>query len=332
MFQTLGQTERRQLASYMKEEILPRGRVLFEVGDPGSSLYIIGKGKIRISVPGDSGEEMTLATLGAGEFFGEFALLDGMPRSARATAAEDAKLYSLERESFLTFVGQTPNAALAMLSATVKRLRHTDELMRTRASFDVNVEFAKHETRGGRWASRLAGFAGSWGFMWVYVVFVLAWIGVNVWMDHAGRGAFDDTSQFAFLALFLGVIASLQAPIIMMSQNRDQIRDQIRSDADFRVNLKNEVAIEKTLERLEEMRRTLPEMRKAIGAIGQAFPAQAATAAPAPAPAPVLAAARPADGARAAEPPKPDEPDNGEEPGGLQKIAEAVKAFRPAGA
>src|SRR6185503_17190711 len=101
MFQSLAASDRKRLAGYMKEEMLPAGRILFEVGDPGSSLYIIGRGKIRISVPGDSGEEMTLATLGAGEFFGEFALLDGMPRSARATAAEDAKLYSLERENFM---------------------------------------------------------------------------------------------------------------------------------------------------------------------------------------------------------------------------------------
>src|SRR5687768_14748024 len=124
MFQTLALSERKRLAELMTDEILPEGRILFEVGDPGTSLYIIGSGKIRISVPGDSGEEVSLATLSQGEFFGELALLDGNPRSARATAIEEARLFSLERENFLTFVGTRPDAALAMLSATAKRLRH----------------------------------------------------------------------------------------------------------------------------------------------------------------------------------------------------------------
>ncbi|HVY61901.1 MAG TPA: cyclic nucleotide-binding domain-containing protein [Planctomycetota bacterium] len=260
MFQTLPLAERERLAGLMKEEILPGGRVLFEVGDPGTSMYIVVKGKIRISIAGDSGEEVQLAALGGGEFFGELALLDQNPRSARATAIEETTLYGLDRDNFLKFVGSRPDAALSMLSATAKRLRHTDELMRSRAAFDVNEEFKKHDTAGGRWAENLANAMGSWIFMFALTFFTVAWIGLALgfelkWLDS------EDLPRIAFI---LGVVQTFSGPIIMMGQNRDQIRGKIQADADFKVNLKNEVAIEKALERLDEMRRTLPELRRQI--------------------------------------------------------------------
>lgn len=258
MFLTLPAEERQRIAAMMREENVPEGRVIFEVGDPGASMYIVQSGRIRISIPGDSGVEVQLATLGPGEFFGELALLDQNPRSARATAAEDTVCLSLGRDQFLAFVAARPDTALAMLSATAKRLRHTDELMRSRASFDVNEEFLRHETRGGRWADKLARYAGSWTFITIYIVVVMGWIACNLlvrWFDSV---------HFELLSFILGFIATLQAPIIIMSQNRDQLRDRIRADADFQVNLKNEVAIEKALERLEEMRRQLPELKRQI--------------------------------------------------------------------
>ncbi len=258
MFQTLPTSERQRIAAMMREERVPEGRVIFEVGDPGASMYIVERGRIRISVPGDSGAEVTLATLGTGEFFGELALLDQNPRSARATAAEDTTLLSLGRDQFLAFVTARPDTALAMLHATAKRLRHTDELMRSRASFDVNEEFARHETRGGRWADRLARYAGSWTFISIYIAVIFAWIGCNLFLRRF------DSAYFELLSFILGFIATLQAPIIIMSQNRDQLRDRIRADADFQVNLKNEVAIEKALERLEEMRRQIPELKRQV--------------------------------------------------------------------
>ena len=260
MFQTLPLEERKRLASMMKEDILPAGRILFEVGDPGMSMYIVVKGKIRISIAGDSGEEVQLAALGGGEFFGELALLDQNPRSARATAIEETVLYSLERDNFLKFVGSRPDAALSMLSATAKRLRHTDELMRSRAAFDVNEEFKKHDTRSGRWAEAMASSMGSWTFVFTLLVFTACWIGIALgfkleWLDK------EDLPRIAFI---LGVVQTFSGPIIMMGQNRDQIRSRLQGDADFKVNLKNEVALDKALERLDEMRRALPDLRRQI--------------------------------------------------------------------
>ena len=132
MFRVLPAGALDDLAKFVKEDGVPAGRVLFDFGDPGASMYIVKSGKIRISIPGDHGEEVPLANLGPGEFFGEMALLDGQPRSARATAVDDTDLIEIARESFLQFVGGRPETALAMLAATAKRLRKTDELMRAR--------------------------------------------------------------------------------------------------------------------------------------------------------------------------------------------------------
>lgn len=263
MFHALALNDLERLAGMMQEEHVPAGRVLFDVGDPGSSMYIVRRGKVRISIPGEQDEEVTLAQLGAGEFFGELALLDGQPRSARASTAEDTVLYALSRENFLSFVSTRPETALAMLSATAKRLRHTDELMRSRASFDVNEEIRRTETIGDRIADALARMAGSWAFIGIFIAVVLAWIALQAFLLAWGRRPFDEF-PYQFLAFLLGVLASLQAPIIIMAQNRDATRDRIRADADFKINLKNEVAIERALERLEELKRQIPEIRRQI--------------------------------------------------------------------
>lgn len=266
MFHSLAPAELERLAAIMREEKVPEGRVLFDVGDPGASMYVVKSGKIRISIPGDSGEEVQLAQLGPGEFFGELALLDGQPRSARAGAAETTDLYVLSRESFLSFVGSRPETALAMLSATAKRLRHTDELMRSRASFDVNEELRRTETLSDRIADRIASFGGSWRFIFFYCSLIALWMAlnsVNLLLSLLGGKPFDE-APYQGLNLVLGIIATLQAPFIMMSQNRDQARERLRNEADFKVNLKNEVAIEKALERLDDLKWHVPELRRQI--------------------------------------------------------------------
>src|SRR5438552_1983711 len=201
MFQTLPLEERRRLASMMREETVPSGRVLFDVGDAGTAMYVIRRGKVRISLASDSGEDITLAALGPGEFFGELALLDQNPRTARATTLDACVLYQLGRDHFLNFVGARPDTALAMLSSTAKRLRHTDDLMRSRAAFDVNEEFARHETRSGRWAETMAAWAGSWSFIGGYLVLVALWI------IACKIQGFDQ--DYTVIALILGIIAGL---------------------------------------------------------------------------------------------------------------------------
>ncbi len=269
MFASLPEADRAQLADVLHEEVIPAGRVLFDVGDPGSSMYIVRSGRVRISIPGESGDEVTLATLGHGEFFGELALLDGQPRSARATVVDaETTVYRLERDEFSAFIATRPGTALAMLSATARRLRHTDELMRSRAATNVNEELEKDATLGDRLADVIARFGGSWGFSGFYFAFLLLWVGINTWVIASGR-AFDPY-PYVFLNFVVACLAALQAPIIMMSQNRDAVRDRLRADADFKVNLKNEVGIERAIEKIDELRNVqLADVRRQVREQGE---------------------------------------------------------------
>jgi len=258
IFQSLPDEELASLAAVMKEQTLPAHQRLFEVGEPGSTMYVVKRGLVQITIP-SSGAHVELARFGPTEFFGELALLDTQPRSARATTLEETELYALSRESFLEFIKPRPLAALAMLAYTAKRLRTTTELVRTRASSNLNEEFHKRETFSDRISDKIAEFGGSWRFIFFYCGLVFLWMAVNT-AQRFGIPPFDEP-PYQGLNLVLGIIATLQAPFIMMSQNRDQARERLRAEADYRVNLKNEIGVEKTVAALDDLRREIAELK-----------------------------------------------------------------------
>jgi CRP/FNR family transcriptional regulator, cyclic AMP receptor protein len=229
--------------------------VLFRAGDAGDSMYLIESGKVRICVHTKDGLEVTLAELGRGDFFGEMALLDGEPRSADAVVAEDAKLALLSREHFLTFVRNTPEVALEMLTALANRLRHTDELLRHSATRNVNVEAAAQLTLADRAADLIAEFGGSWKFIIVAALVLNLWILLNVLSAVFFGWEGFDPYPFLFLSVALNMLQIFQAPIILMSQNRQAYKDRLRAEIDYQVNLKNELALNEIIQRLKALER-----------------------------------------------------------------------------
>ena len=228
--------------------------VVFRAGDAGDAMYIIERGRVRICVRAKDGHEVTLATLGSGDFFGEMALLDGQRRSADAVVGEDARLAVLSREHFLSFMRSAPNVALEMLTALANRLRQTDELLRHTAARNVNEEMAARLTLADRAADIIAEFGGSWKFIITAVVFVNVWVWINMWLAWMGKINFDPY-PFLLLSTAINVLSILQAPIILMSQNRQAHKDRLRSEIDYQVNLKNELALEEILQRLKTLER-----------------------------------------------------------------------------
>ena len=226
---------------------------LFHAGDVGDAMYLIERGKVRICMQATDGHQMTLTELHRGDFFGEMALLlDGQRRSADAVVAEDARLAVLSREHFLAFMRTNPNVALEMLTALANRLRRTDELLRHSATRNVNVEEAAHLTFADRAADIIAEFGGSWKFIIFEIGLFLLWVLLNTWL--LADKVFDPY-PYVFLNLVLGIICGLQAPIILMSQNRQSHKDRLRADLDYQVNLKNELALQAILERLKTLER-----------------------------------------------------------------------------
>ena len=210
-------------------------------------MYLIETGRVRISVKDADGHDATLAELRDGEFFGEMAILDEQPRSADATVLTNTRLAVLSRNDFRAFLHKNPDIALGILTAMIHRLRRTDELLRHRVSRNVNEEDAAHLTFADRAADMIAEFGGSWKFIITSLGFFVIWIIMNTFL--LTRKPFD-AFPFILLNLALNMITALQAPIIMMSQNRQGQKDRLRADLDYRVNLKNELLLSEVLQRL----------------------------------------------------------------------------------
>jgi CRP/FNR family cyclic AMP-dependent transcriptional regulator len=252
LFESLDDATARELCELIETLDCPAHQVLFHAGDVGDAMYLIERGKVRICVQAKDGHEVTLANLGRGDFFGEMALLDGQRRSADAVVAEDARLALLSREHFLSFMRSSPDVALEMLTALANRLRHTDELLRHSATRNVNVEEAARLTLADRAADIIAEFGGSWKFIFAAVLFFNTWVLINTWL-LADR-AFD-VYPYLLLSTGINMLAVLQAPIILMSQNRQSHKDRLRAEIDYQVNLKNELALNEIIQRLKTLER-----------------------------------------------------------------------------
>jgi CRP/FNR family transcriptional regulator, cyclic AMP receptor protein len=174
-------------------------------------------------------------------------LIDGRQRSADASVIEDARLAILSRQAFLAFVRSSPDVALEMLAALTDRLRRTDELLRGRVSRNANDEARARSTMADRAADMIAEFGGSWKFISASMGLIVLWIILNSYVLISGF----DPKPYQMLNLMLAVVAGLQAPIIMMSQNRQGEKDRLRADLDYQVNLKNELSITEVLRRLD---------------------------------------------------------------------------------
>jgi uncharacterized membrane protein len=269
LFASLDDEAAMELRQLLKTRDIPSGTPLFQAGDEGDAMYLIASGRVSITVRDQDQKEIVLAELAQGDFFGEMAIIDGKKRSANATVTEPAQLAVLSRNDFLSFIRNNPMVALEMLSATFSRLRHTDKMLQQRVSRNVNEEQKKRMTIADRCADAIAEFGGSWKFIGAAVAIIIGWIIFNSVIMIQGF----DPSPYQMLNLVMGVIAGLQAPIIMMSQNRQSEKDRLRADLDYQVNLKNELALTEVLRRLDVLEsERLPllfaEQNQRIGELG----------------------------------------------------------------
>lgn len=255
LFQGLTEETAEKLCSLLISRVFKAPARLFNAGDVGDAMYLVQHGCVRISVIDADGKEVTLSELKEGEFFGEMALIDGHERSAGATVTEGARLAMLTRADFLSFITSDNQIMLEMLTAMARRLRQTDHLLRHRVSRNANTEDAAHTTPADRAADLIASFGGSWKFIGFSLSMLLLYIAVNTWLLRTR--AFDPF-PFVFLNLLLAIVTGLQAPIIMMSQNRQSQKDRLRADLDYEVNLKNELL-------LTEIRGLLAEQQRSGG-------------------------------------------------------------------
>jgi CRP/FNR family cyclic AMP-dependent transcriptional regulator len=226
------------------------GEILFRQGDLAGAMYLILDGEVVMSIATRAGQEVALVTMRRGDFFGELAMLDGSPRSATANIMRPTKLLRLRREDFVDLLGRQPKLALTMLASFATRLRNTTELFARHAARNVNEEIDRNYSLADRVADYVAKFGGSWWFIASFGLIIAVWMvlnGVQVFF------APFDPFPYIFLNLVLNVICAVQAPIIMMSQNRQSAKDRLAADIDYQLNLKLETQLDELHLKVDEL-------------------------------------------------------------------------------
>lgn len=258
LFESLTADDLDALAKRIEEAEFAEGAVIFKQGDEGSALFLIEDGSVDISY-GEGRGRVVLSTLFPGQYFGELSLFDGAPRSATATATKRARLMRLDRDDFVDFVNKNPSAALRIIAEMSERLRQTNELMSRQVSRNVLEEEEERLTFGQRIADRVAAFGGSWPFIFVFAAIMLVWMGINIIAL-----AHFDPYPFILLNLVLSTLAAIQAPVIMMSQNRQSTKDKLLAQNDYQVNLKAELEIAALLKGQAELLARLAMLERIV--------------------------------------------------------------------
>jgi uncharacterized membrane protein len=262
LFESLETDDLNALVGKLREVNVEGGANVFAQGDQGDAMYVIEDGAVDI-VAGSGKQKVILRSLFKQQYFGELSLLDGAPRSATVAASRKTHLLALDRDDFVAFIKKRPDAALSIMHEVGERMRATNELMTQTVTKNVLEEEDKKLTMGERVADMVAAFGGSWPFIFLFGGFMAVWM---LWNSLAHQPLAFDPLPFMFLNLFLSTLAALQAPIIMMSQNRQSTKDKALAVNDFQVNLKNEVSIDKILRSQTEVLQRLTALEQRLAA------------------------------------------------------------------
>jgi uncharacterized membrane protein len=239
IFSLLDADERAVLAEQVElRRFAPRQRI-YRPGDPGGKAYVMLSGRVEVIVIDEDNQEVVIDTPDVGEMFGLASMLSDTPHRTTAVALEPTTAIEVERNDIGALLQRKPLAGLDMLTMVGRQFHAAQDLVRVRAGRNPNEVIAEQLTMGDRIADAVARFGGSWAFIISFGVVLVAYAAVNVVL--AARAW--DPYPFILLNLFLSMLAAVQAPIIMMSQNRQDTKDRLRSELDFAVNRKAESEI-----------------------------------------------------------------------------------------
>jgi CRP/FNR family cyclic AMP-dependent transcriptional regulator len=232
LFALLDDDETAVLSSQVEiKNFSPRQRI-YKIGDPGGRAYVIVSGKVRLATVDEDQQEVIVDEPGIGEFFGFASMLEQSPHQTNAMAMEETTCVEVDRNDIMVLLQRKPHAGMDMLAVLGRQFHAAQRLVQTRAARNPNQIIEQEATFGERIADNVAGFGGSWTFIIIFLVALVAYSIASVSMGQASW----DPYPFILLNLFLSMLAAIQAPVIMMSQNRQDTKDRLRSELDFDVN------------------------------------------------------------------------------------------------
>lgn len=253
LFAQLSESERGLLAERIDVITVEAGTTLFHHGDPGGTLYVIRSGEVELFFKNDTGERITLETVGAGEFFGDISLLDGGPRTSAALVKERLVALEVDRGDLEALIQVSPASALHLLAATGQRLRNTVGLLRHTASRNPNIEIEDSRTVVMKFADWISEFSGSLPFLFIHVGLFAIWIALNAGpLARSAIGGWDPF-PFGLLTMVVSLEAIILSVFVLLSQNRQAARERVRNEIEYQVNLKAELEIAHMHEKVDDM-------------------------------------------------------------------------------
>ncbi len=246
-----GQVELRKFA--------PRQRI-YKVGDPGGRAYVMVSGHVRVTTVDEDHQEVLVDEPARGEFFGFASMLEQTPHQTEAQAVEETVCMEVDRNDIFVLLERKPHAGMDMLTVLGKQFHASQQLVRLRASRNPNEVIEEEMTTGQRVADLVAKFGGSWSFIIAFSVVLVIYTAINVGL---GKSAWDPY-PFILLNLFLSMLAAIQAPVIMMSQNRQDTKDRLRGELDYEVNRRAEAEIKALSQKLNQLGEKIVDVEEAL--------------------------------------------------------------------
>ncbi|MCU1334508.1 MAG: cyclic nucleotide-binding protein [Bryobacterales bacterium] len=260
LFALLDDDETALLATKVElKTFAPRQRI-YKMGEPGGRAYVVVSGKVKVTTVDADQQEVVLEEPGAGDFFGFASMLQQTPHETGAIALEETVCVEVDRDDIFELIQRKPHAGMDMLSVLGRQYHAAHQLVRVRSMRNPNEVIEQEATFGERIADGVARFGGSWTFIIAFGLTLAVYTAINV----ALRGSAWDPYPFILLNLFLSMLAAVQAPVIMMSQNRQDTKDRLRGELDFDVNRRAESEIQGVSRKLHQLTEKIEDLEDLV--------------------------------------------------------------------
>jgi CRP/FNR family cyclic AMP-dependent transcriptional regulator len=240
LFALLDDDEIAVLAAQVEIKKFAARQRIYKIGEPGKHAYVMMSGLVRVTTVDHDHQEVLVDEPRHGDFFGFASMLEDSPHQTTALAIEETMCLEVSRDDIAALLQQKPMAGIDMLTVVSRQFHASQALVRIRASRNSNDVIEEEMSFGDRIADAVARFGGSWAFIILFGVVLLVYTSTNT----ALKSNAWDPYPFILLNLFLSMLAAIQAPVIMMSQNRQDTKDRVRGELDYDVNVRAESEIQ----------------------------------------------------------------------------------------
>ena len=260
LFASLDPEETDVLAAQVHlKQFAPRQRI-YKIGDPGGQAYVMVTGRVRVTTVDEDHQEVVVDEPSHGEFFGFASMLEETPHQTAATALEATECLEIRRSAIETLLCRKPLAGMNMLAVLGKQFHSSQQLVRIRAMRNANEIIEERQTLPQRVADQVVSLGGLWTFIIAFAVSTAIYSAVNVWL----RARAWDPYPFILLNLILSLLAAIQAPLIMMSQNSQDRKDRVRNELDYAVTRRAESEIQGLARKLNLLGEQMGDMEEML--------------------------------------------------------------------